>query len=88
MLQSGYGNSASIFTLVRGVLMLKSQVEIGKVYVAKISGRLARVQIDGICFRGGWYATNLDTGRKIRIRGATKLRRLFSGDERLTLQPC
>ena len=55
--------------------MLKKDVELGKVYVAKISGKLAHVKLTEACSHGGWYATNLDTGREIRIKSAAKLRR-------------
>ena len=64
--------------------MLKAQIEIGKVYIAKVSGKLCRVRIDrerSFEVLGGhrtnhtWIATNLETGREIRIRSAAKLRR-------------
>lgn len=55
--------------------MLKKDIEIGGVYIAKISDKLARVRIDAPAQYGnGWDATNLDTGRKIRIKSAAKLR--------------
>lgn len=60
--------------------MLKKQINIGsvyvaKIYVAKISGRLVRVQINSVSNYGGWNATNLDTNRQIRIKSAAKLRK-------------
>lgn len=55
--------------------MLKRDVEIGKIYIARISGRLARVKLTGLCNYGGWYALNLETNREIRIKSAAKLRR-------------
>jgi hypothetical protein len=71
--------------------MLKKDVVVGQVYVAKISGKLTRVRIDsevesrtigegGYSGRpkrkigGGWMATNLNTGRQVRIKSAAKLR--------------
>jgi len=54
--------------------MLKSQVSIGNVYCAKISGKLTRVRIDCPCPYGGWFGTNLVTQREVRIRSAAKLR--------------
>jgi hypothetical protein len=55
--------------------MKKSEVEIGTTYVAKVSGRLARVRIVSESQYGGWNAVNTDTKREIRIRGAQRLRR-------------
>jgi len=55
--------------------MKKAQVTIGNTYSAKVSGNIARVRIDGECPYGGWNGTNLDTGRKVRIKSAQRLRR-------------
>lgn len=54
--------------------MTKKQVSIGSVYVAKISNKLTCVRIDTESQYGGWNATNLETGRKVRIKTAGKLR--------------
>jgi len=54
--------------------MKKSEVEIGGVYVAKVSGRLVAVRIDHEAPSRGWYGTNLRTGRTIRILSAARLR--------------
>lgn len=55
--------------------MLKANVQIGKVYIAKVSGKLCRVRLARASEYGGWLAANLETGREIRIRSAAKLRR-------------
>ena len=55
--------------------MKKKDVEIGGVYVAKVSGKLAKVRITGESRFGGWDAVNLATKRDVRIRGAGRLRR-------------
>ena len=55
--------------------MLKKDVRIGGVYVAKISDKLTTVKIDEASRFGGWQATNLATGRSVRIKSAQKLRR-------------
>jgi len=55
--------------------MLKANVSLGKVYIAKVSGNLCRVRLARVSQYGGWFATNLETGREIRIRSAAKLRR-------------
>lgn len=55
--------------------MLKKQIQIGKVYAAKVSNKICAVRIDSVSMYGGWNATNLDTGRTIRIKSAAKLRK-------------
>jgi len=55
--------------------MKKREVEVGGTYTAKVSGKLARVLVTGESRYGGWDAVNLDTKRKVRIRGAQRLRR-------------
>jgi hypothetical protein len=54
--------------------MKKHHVRIGGIYVAKVSGALTRVRIDRESRHGGWEATNLSTGRPVRIRSAARLR--------------
>ncbi|GAB6184593.1 winged helix-turn-helix domain-containing protein [Thermopirellula anaerolimosa] len=54
--------------------MKREEVQIGKVYIAKVSGKLASVRIDGENRHGGWDATNLATGKKVRIQSAQRLR--------------
>jgi len=55
--------------------MKKADVEMGGRYVAKVSGNLVAVRIDRESPYGGWDATNLTTGRAVRIRTAARLRR-------------
>ncbi len=55
--------------------MKKRDVQLGGVYIAKVSGKLARVLVTGESPFGGWDAVNLDTKREVRIRGAQRLRR-------------
>ena len=55
--------------------MKKTEVAIGKVYIVKVSGVLAKVRLDSESPYGGWNGTNLGTGRGVRIRSAAKLRR-------------
>lgn len=54
--------------------MLKSQVQIGGRYMAKVSNVLTTVRIDAVHRNGGWTATNLATQRKVHIKSAAKLR--------------
>ncbi len=54
--------------------MQKHKVKIGATYIVKVSGTLTKVRITREHDRGGWYGTNLATGREIRIRTAARLR--------------
>jgi hypothetical protein len=53
--------------------MKKSDVRIGSTYAAKVSDRLVPVRIDRENYYSGWDATNLRTGRQVRIRSAQRL---------------
>lgn len=55
--------------------MKKDQIQIGRVYLAKVSGNLSTVKIDRESPYGGWDATNTVTNRKVRIKSAMRLRR-------------
>mgnify|MGYP001600192200 CR=1 FL=1 len=55
--------------------MKKAEVEIRGVYVAKVSGQLVTVRLERESPYGGWDATNLATGRAVRIRSAARLGR-------------
>ena len=54
--------------------MQKQNIKVGSTYIVKVSGTLAKVRITREHDRGGWYGTNLATGREIRIRTAARLR--------------
>jgi hypothetical protein len=54
--------------------MQKRNAHIGSTYIVKVSGTLAKVRLTREHPRGGWYGTNLATGREIRIRTAARLR--------------
>ena len=54
--------------------MKKDQIKLGATYSAKVSDKLATVRIDGDNPHGGWDATNLATGKKVRIKSAQRLR--------------
>ena len=54
--------------------MRRDEVQIGRVYTAKVSDKLVSVRIDGENPHGGWDATNLATGKKVRIKSARRLR--------------
>lgn len=61
--------------------MKKSKVRVGNWYIAKVSGKLVTVAIQSTMMTGGWHALNLATGRKLRIRGAQRLRREAKEEE-------
>lgn len=55
--------------------MLKKDVQIGGIYIVKVSGNLARVRITDESSYGGWIGSCLETGRQIRIKTAARLRK-------------
>jgi hypothetical protein len=58
--------------------MKKSEVEVGKNYLVKVSGNLCSVKVTGESPYGGWIGRNTVTGREVRIRTAARLRRPLS----------
>lgn len=59
--------------------MIKRDVEIGGVYLAKVSDKIVKVRIEGESPNGGWFATNTATGREVRIRTAARLTQIDRG---------
>ena len=62
--------------------MKKADVQIGGVYVVKVSGRLSPVKILRLNEYHAigvqtWTGRNLDTGREVTIRSAARLRREY-----------
>jgi hypothetical protein len=55
--------------------MKKRDIEIGKTYLAKVSGNMVPVRITSESAYGGWNAVNTTTRREVRIRSAARLRR-------------
>jgi HB1, ASXL, restriction endonuclease HTH domain len=60
--------------------MKKNEVTIGGVYTAKVTNKLVQVRIDAESRYGGWDATNLATGKKVRIKSPARLRAAIGGD--------
>jgi len=54
--------------------MRKAEVEIGGLYLVKVSGNLARVRITGESPYGGWVGVNTRTNREVHVRTAARLR--------------
>ena len=61
--------------------MKKADITIGTTYAAKVSDKVVPVRIDAVHASGGWDATNLATGKSIRIKSAQRLRGVYEGDE-------
>ncbi|MCC7408762.1 MAG: winged helix-turn-helix domain-containing protein [Phycisphaeraceae bacterium] len=56
--------------------MKKNEVQIGKVYLAKVSDKVVPVRIDAESPHGGWDGTNMSTNKKVRIKSPQRLRGL------------
>jgi hypothetical protein len=54
--------------------MKNDDVKIGSQYLAKVTDKVVPIRIDAENRNGGWDATNLATGKKIRIKSAQRLR--------------
>ena len=59
--------------------MKKNEVKIGHTYTARVTDKIVDVRIDAESRHGGWDATNLATGKKIRIKSPTRLRSAVGG---------
>ena len=55
--------------------MKQTQVLIGAVYTAKVSGTIQQVRIERAVASGGWEARNVGTNRAVRIKSARRLRK-------------
>jgi hypothetical protein len=64
--------------------MKKNEVKIGGAYTAKVTNKVVQVRIDAESRYGGWDATNLATGKKVRIKSPTRLRAAVGGDGAVT----
>jgi len=64
--------------------MQKHNVNIGTTYIVKVSGTLAKIRLTRECNYGGWFGTNLVTGREIRIRTAARLRSEAKPEQRIS----
>ena len=60
--------------------MKRDEVQVGKVYTAKVTDKLVPVRIDAESRHGGWDATNLTTGKKVRIKSPQRLRAEVKAD--------
>jgi len=54
--------------------MKRKDVQVGRTYLVKVSGRLVPVRLDAEHPRGGWTGTNKETRRQVRVRTAARLR--------------
>jgi len=67
--------------------MKKQDVTIGGRYHATVSDKRVEVRIDAENSHGGWDATNLATGKKIRIKTAQRLRGEVGKAKRRAAEP-
>jgi len=59
--------------------MRKAEVEIGGLYLVKVSGSLVPVRLTGESPYGGWVGVNTRTNREVRVRTAARLRTRLDG---------
>ena len=62
--------------------MKKNEIEIGGQYTCKVSDKIVVVKVTGENPHGGWDATNLKTGKAVRIKSAQRLRSAKFVDEK------
>ena len=55
--------------------MKMNEVQIGGTYQANVSNKLVTGRIDSAVKHGGWLATNLETGKQVRIKTAQRFRK-------------
>ncbi len=67
--------------------MKKSEIKIGHVYNAKVTGKIVPVQIVSANPRGGWDGKNLSTGKSVRIKSAQRLREEKPAAKRAATSP-
>jgi hypothetical protein len=54
--------------------MKKTEIKVGGIYLARVSGRLVRMEIQSESVYGGWHGRNLTTGYGVRVKSAARLR--------------
>jgi hypothetical protein len=57
--------------------MENTNVELHKVYAAKVSGNVVPVRLDKANPHGGWDGTNMTTRKQVRVKTAGRLRGLW-----------
>lgn len=68
--------NATLNPFCRSLNVKKNEVQIGKVYLAKVSDKVVPVRIDAESPHGGWDGTNMSTNKKVRIKSPQRLRGL------------
>ena len=61
--------------------MKKKDVQVGGIFMVKVSGQVQPVKLKAESPYGGWVGYNIRTGRDVRIRTAAKLRRRVEQSE-------
>ena len=59
--------------------MRRAEVEVGGLYLVKVSGSLVPVRLTGESPYGGWVGVNTHTNREVRVRTAARLRTRLDG---------
>ncbi|HUT54383.1 MAG TPA: hypothetical protein VM658_13420 [bacterium] len=54
--------------------MKRKDVEVGRTYLVKVSGKLVPVRLEAEHPNGGWTGVNKETRRQVRVRTAARLR--------------
>jgi len=54
--------------------MKRQNIEVGRTYLVKVSGRLVPVRLEAEHSNGGWTGVNKETRRQVRVRTAARLR--------------
>ncbi len=53
--------------------MTKTQITVGRTYLANVSGKRTTVRITNVSQYGGWDGLNTVTGRAVRVKTAGRL---------------
>ena len=67
--------------------MKKNEIKIGRVYKAKVTGKVVPVEIVSANPNGGWDGKNLSTGKAVRIKSAQRLREEKPAAKRAATSP-
>ena len=54
--------------------MQKNEIETGKVYSVKVSGKMTELKVKGAHHLGGWRCLNMRTNRTVRVKTARRFR--------------
>jgi len=61
--------------------MKRTEIEVGKFYIAEISGNQTIVKVTDSCQTGGWYAVIIKTNRQVILRSPSCIKREATNGE-------